>query len=133
MIPNSPVFLVRNSLNSYKTGDNKQKLCPSQQEHTALSHHVVSQQPGRAAAAGCGWQCSVQAQAARLAMCDGFTALRGYLWPEPQAGEHLTEMLHGSAVAQGMVDAPRLRLDIKFYLWSPLGPFLECVRNLCTY
>lgn len=76
MIPNSPVFLAKDSLNSYKIGDNKQKLCPYQPEHTALSHHVVSQQPGRAAAAGCGWQCPVQAQASRLGMCDGFTALR---------------------------------------------------------
>lgn len=66
VIPNGPVFLVRDSLNSYKIGDNKQKLYRYQQEQSALTHHALSQQPGRAAAAGCGWQCSVQAQAARL-------------------------------------------------------------------
>lgn len=44
MIPNSPVFLVRDSLNSYKTGDNKQKLYWYQQEQTALTHHALSQQ-----------------------------------------------------------------------------------------
>lgn len=146
MIPNGPVFLVRDSLNSYKIGDNRQKLYRYQQEQTPLSQlthrevrpcRVLSQQPGRAAAAGCGWQCSVQVQAARLGMCEGFTPLRPYLWPEPRAGEcsPAAEMLQaGSAVARGMANAPglvtpRLRLDIKFYLWSPLGPSLEYVSS----
>ena len=45
------------------------------------------------------------------------------------------EMPHaGSAAAGGMEDAPgpvysRLRLDIKFYSWSPLGPHLEYLSS----
>lgn len=115
MIPNGPVFSSQDSLNSYKTGDHKQKLYQYQKEQTALSHithHVPSSVPAaKKSSSSWLWQCSVQAQAVRLGMCQGFTSLRWFLWPEPRAGEGsaAAEMLQaGSAVAPGMVDAPGL-------------------------
>lgn len=84
-------FLVKDSLNMYKTGDQQAKAadCP-------FSAHswVLSQQPGGAAAAGCGWQCSVQAQAARLGMW-GIHSPQWYLW----AGKHspAAEMLQAAS------------------------------------
>lgn len=114
MIPNGPVFSSQDSLNSYKIGDHKQELHQYQKEQTApsqLTHHVPSSVPAAWKSSSWLWQCSVQAQAGRLGMCQGFTALRWFLWPEPRAGKGspAAEMLQaGSAVAPGMVDAPGL-------------------------
>lgn len=85
----------------------------------------------------------MQAQAARLGVCEGFSPLRRYLWPEPRAGEcsPAAEVLQaGSAVAQGMVDAPGLVTQGSDWIsnficglhWDPFLNMSAPVRSLCT-
>lgn len=85
----------------------------------------------------------MQAQAARLGVCEGFSPLRRYLWPEPRAGEcsPAAEVLQaGSAVARGMADAPGLVTQGSDWIsnficglhWDPFLNMSAPVRSLCT-
>lgn len=136
-VPNGPVFLVRDSLNSYKIGDSKQKL---QTALSQLTHQfcACSQEEQQQLAVGgnalCrhrqpGWECVRDSQPSG----DTFGA-----------GEHppAAEMLQAaSAVARGMVDAPGLVTQgwgwISNFMcglhWDPVLNVSAPVRSLCTY